>query len=763
MGMIERTGLSVPAKVAPMVRVSLLGGFSFLAGGMPVRLESVKSEALLAFLVLEPSSHSRAKLAGLLWPEIAEERAARNLRHAVWNLRRAFTSVPDAIASSRTHVAFVPGDRVRVDVMAVTAASRKPGAGEDEIRPELEEAAELYRGDLLDGVLLADAEEFESWLAVQRERVRSQACEVLRRLIQIHRGRGDAGAALAHARRLVALDPWREEAHRAVMALLAHLGEPAAALSQFETCRHVLAEQLQTAPTAETVRLADRIRGLPGAKESAPSLTLLRHNLPVPSTPFVGREEELEAIGRLLAKPECRVLCLLGPGGIGKTRLALQVAHRVVLGSESVSLSFPDGVWFVPAREAQGEDVLLPAIAVAVGLLPAEKGKGGDANALFAHLRGRRVLLVIDSFEHILGETGVASSLLAAAPEVKLLLTTRERPRIDGEWVFEVGGLEQPLGQGASAGATRLFVETARRVRFGFEANEEDYARIGEICRAVDGSPLAIELAAGWVRSLPIAAIGRELAGSAGFLASAEDQRLRTVFERSYARLSSDGQRVLRALSVLSGGISSEAALAVAAAEPAMLRALVDRSFLRLEAASGRYFLHEVLRFFAGERLAAAPAERAAVLSLHTGFFVGLLSDREEAICRRGDHEVIQAVAADIDNITAVWRRAVAQGDSARLLECLPSLAALHENLGWYMEGERLLGQAVDALAGRALGVEVGSRTDVGLARALVERAALRNRLGSVRTGRRRPRTGHRHPRPPSRRRSSRSGALPSR
>ncbi|MDD5562876.1 MAG: tetratricopeptide repeat protein [Thermoanaerobaculaceae bacterium] len=724
----------MPVGAAPAVRVNLLGGFSLRAGSASVRLESVKSEALLAFLALEPGPHARPKMAGLLWPETAETRAARNLRHALWDLRRAFgDAAPDAIVGSRTQAAFVPGDRVQVDAATLMAAGREAGAKEDDLLRELEAAAELYRGDLLDGVLLADAEEFESWLVVQRERLRAQACDVLRRLVQIHRRRGDAGAALAHARRLVALDPWREEAHRAVMELLALLGEPAAALAQFETCRQVLAEQLQTAPTADTVRLAERIRSLPWAAEApVTSLPLLRHNLPVPSTPFVGREEELEAIGLLLAKPECRVLCLLGPGGIGKTRLALRVAHRLVLGGESAA-AFPDGIWFVPAQETPGENTLLPAIAAAAGLHAVRDGADGEiASSLFAHLRSRRVLLLVDGFEHVLGETGAASALMAAAPEVKLLLTTRERPRLDGEWVFEVRGLPMPAGAGGdrTGAATRLFVETARRVRFGFKAGAEDHARIEEICRAVDGSPLAIELAAGWVRSLPVAEIARGLVRSDGLLASAEDQRLRAVFERSYARLSADERRALRALSALAGGISREAALAVAAADPSMLRALVDRSFLRLDAGSGRYVLHEVLRFFAGQRLAAKPAERAQVLALHAEFFAGLLEAREEAICGRGDHDAIAAVAVDIDNLRAAWQWVLAHEDAALIRRCLPTLAALHDTLGWYREGERLLGQAVDTLTMLGRAVEAGVVADGLLARTLVARAALRNRLG---------------------------------
>ncbi|MFI5166788.1 MAG: ATP-binding protein [Thermoanaerobaculales bacterium] len=707
------------------IRVRLLGTFSFMVGGTPVRLESVKTEALLAFLALEPGPHPRTKLAGLLWPEIAEERAARNLRHALWDLRRAFAAAaPDAIAGSRTDIALVPGDRVLVDAMTVMTAGRRTGVTQDEIRRELEGAAELYRGELLDGVLLADTEEFESWLVVQRERLRTQACEVLRRLVQIHRQRGDANAALAHARRLVALDPWREEAHRAVMELLALLGEPAAALAQFESCRQVLAEQLQTVPTAETVNLAERIRGLPGAADApTPLLPLLRHNLPVASTPFVGREEELEAIARLLGKPECRALCLLGPGGIGKTRVALQVAQRIVLGGESGAAAFPGGVWFVPPREAPGDGVLLAAIAEAVGMPVARPESGGDLTAsLFAYLRQRRLLLLIDGFEHVLGETGAVSVLLAAAPEVKLLLTTRERPRLDGEWVFEVRGLPLPVGVrgGRTGAATRLFVETARRVRFGFEASDEDIVHIAEICRAVDGSPLAIELAAGWVRSLPVAEINRGLAGSPGFLASAEDQRLRAVLESSWERLDEEGRQRLATMSVFVSGCTREAAEAVAQASPANLRALVDRSFVRLEA-SGRFTIHEVLRRFAAERLAETPARLHEARLRLADYFADLCAARESLLWGPSQGEVLDDIAREMENLCEAWHWAAREGRHEVLEKCLECLTAFAHLRGWAPRGEALLREAIEAVRVSKVALQ---------GRLLIARGGLRNRLG---------------------------------
>jgi DNA-binding SARP family transcriptional activator/predicted ATPase/Tfp pilus assembly protein PilF len=713
------------------VRVGLLGTFSLSSSGRSIRLESVKCRCLLGFLAVEPGSHERSRLAGLLWPEIAEEKACRNLRHAVWEVRQAFGPAAGAVVGSRHHLALAADGRVEVDAAALMDAVRTPRPSEEEAVEEMERAAGLFRGDLLDGVSLADAEEFETWLVAQRERHRAHACELLGRLIRIRRRGGDTPAALAHARRLVALEPWQESAHRAVMELLALLGEPAAALAQFESCRRILAEQLQTSPTAETVRLATRIRGIPGSSASTPPATpLLRHNLPVAATPFFGRDEELEAIGGLLARAECRALCLLGPGGIGKTRLALQAAHRVAA-SEGRDRGFPDGVWFVTAREASGAGFLLPAIAGALGLVDSREADAAGLGALLAHLATRRVLIVVDGFEHILEEGAAAAALLAAAPGAKLLLTSRERPSLDGAWMVEVGGL--PRGKcprREPAPAIQLFLETARRVRFGFEAGDEDRARIGEICQAVDGSPLAIELAAGWVRSLPVAAIASELAGSPGFLARSEDHRLRGVFERSYERLPTGERRALRALSAMAGGISGEAALAVAGTGPAVLRALADRSFLRFDPASGRHHLHEVLRFFAGERLAAEPGERQEVLARHASFFGDLLRRREDAVWRHGDHDAVEALSADLPDLGAAWEWAISRRETRLLGRCLPAFAALHAARGLYAEGEARVGRAVEALEDGASVQEAGGPEPGLLPRLLVTRAGLRNRLG---------------------------------
>jgi DNA-binding SARP family transcriptional activator/tetratricopeptide (TPR) repeat protein len=703
----------------PGIRVALLGGFTLSSPAGPHRLESAKTEALLAYLVLAPGSHARAKLQGLLWPDQAEERAARNLRHALWDIRRVFAAAgASVLAADRTRVRFEPHPDVIVDareLLAVHEALR--GGNKPTPRLAIEE---LVLGELLDGVFLGDAPEIEQWLLAERELLRAVACDVLRALVERHRQEGDMTSALAQARMLVTLDPWREEAHRTVMELLTHAGEPAAALAQFEECRRVLAEQLQTTPTADTVRLAERIRAFAGGDSGAADPPLVRHNLPAQATPFVGREREIEAVERLLLAPECRLLCLLGPGGIGKSRLALQVGQRQVLGG-CTGRAFADGVWFVPPQEGGEAGGLAAAVARALALV---EGPGPGTPALEArlgeHLRHRRVLLILDGFEHLLPEAGALAALIAAAPLAKVLVTTRERLGLPGEWVVEVGGLAPPAGEGGQSPAVQLFAQSARRARFGLELAPEERAAAAALCAAVEGSPLAIELAGGWAGSLTVREIAAEVARHPGLLGSREGG-LRVVFDSSWSRLGSQERRALAALSVFVGGCTREAAEAVAGASLATLRRLVDTSFLRHEP-SGRYTVHEVLRRFAMDELAADPAALARARAAHAA----CVAERLRALSAGADgmrqRETLDEIGRELANLQAAWRWAVATTRADLLETYLGSLQTYAEARGWLRGAEALLGEALARFNAHGAGL---------VAALLTARGSLRNRMSA--------------------------------
>ncbi len=503
------------------------------------------------------------------------------------------------------------------------------------------------------------------------------------------------------------------------MELLAEEGEPAAALVQFEECRRILAEELQTAPTAETERLAERIRALAGV--SAGAAAPARHNLPAQTTPFIGRERELEDVCRLLADPSCRLVCLLGPGGIGKTRLALQVGLRALLDTSGPG-RFADGVWFVAPQEA-GAGGLAEVIAAALfaGHPPAV-GAADLERRLVEVLRPRRTLLIVDALEHVLDQAGLLSSLLAAAPLLAVLATSRERLPVEGAWTVEIGGLATSPSsgrEGERSPAFQLFVEAGRRSRFGFSPSPGDVRHIDAVCRAVEGSPLALELAGGWAGTLSVREIAREAARHPGLLGDPAG-RMRTVFTSSWQRLRPDDQEVLAALAVFAGGSTREAAEAVAGAPLATLRRLVDASFLRLEA-SGRYTIHEVLRRFCLDELARDPAAFERVQAAHAEYFTRRLKSFGERLAGQDERAAHDELATELGNVQLAWRRAVETSRADLIADSLGAVLAHAESRGWVRGAQVLLTEAIDRF---------GERNPRFLLDLLVARGTLRNLTG---------------------------------
>src|SRR5512143_213336 len=305
-----------------------------------------------------------------------------------------------------------------------------------------------------------------------------------------------------------------------------------------------------------------------------PSLPL--GNLPGMLTPFIGRETELASLDQLLVDPQCRLLTLVGPGGIGKTRLAIEAAARL-------PAAFADGVYFVPLASVITAHFIVPLIADALGFAFQSATRADPKTQLFRYLKGQQVLLLTDNLEPLLAEPGieVLAELLANTPQVKLLATSREPAGLQGEWVFEVQGLPIPDSRYAEGSAqntgVELFLQRARRAHVGFTARPQDYPAIVRICQLVDGMPLGIELAAAWVRTLDCAEIAGEIERGLGFLSvSARDlparhRSMRAVFDHSWKLLTAEEQRVLLRLSVFRGGFKREAAEQVAGATLAVL------------------------------------------------------------------------------------------------------------------------------------------------------------------------------------------------
>ncbi len=433
-------------------------------------------------------------------------------------------------------------------------------------------------------------------------------------------------------------------------------------------------------------------------------------NLPAALTPFVGRERELASISSQLLRAGVRLLTLTGPGGVGKTRLGLQVAAQM-------RGAFADGVWFVALAPIQAPDLLISTIAQVLGI----KEVGGEPliNRLKDVLRDKHMLLVLDNFEHLLAAVGLLGDILHYAPEVHILTTSRERLNLREEWVVEVAGLQVPDGDQAEGGAdysaVALFLQCARRVEAGFTLSAVEQRAVVQICRLVEGMPLGIELAAAWVRALSCGEIADAIAGGLGLLTTSlrnVDERhrsLRAAFVHSWRFLSAEEQWVFRRLSVFQGGFGREAAEQVAGATLALLVALIDKSLLR-HTANGRYDMHELLRQYAAEQLQAA-GETAPTRERHLAFYLALAETAGPELRGAQQEQWFDRLEADHDNLRAAleWSRAEAS-NRVGLLQLASALVEFWVRRAYLNEGRSWL-EAALAHADTSVPVPIRAKT----------------------------------------------------
>jgi predicted ATPase/DNA-binding CsgD family transcriptional regulator len=428
------------------------------------------------------------------------------------------------------------------------------------------------------------------------------------------------------------------------------------------------------------------------------------HSFSPSATPIIGRQAELREIRALLTDSTCRLLTLIGPGGIGKTTLAIHLAA-------DMRAVFPNGVAFVPLQAVHAPDFIAPAIADAIGLTLA--GTGEPLAQVCQYLHDKAYLLVLDNLEHLLAGLDILTTLLQLAPTTTLLVTSREALNLREEWLYPVPGLTYPQATAADPSirqdsapadyaAVQLFADQARRVRRDF-ALADEYADVVRICQLVEGMPLALELAASWTKTLRCERIAAEIEQNLDFLSTRlrdlpqRHHSMRAVFERSWALLSEGEQTVFTRLSVFRGGFDDLAAAQCAGASLALLAGLVDKSLLRWEA-GGRYQIHELLRQYAEEKLAAKPDELTQARDAHCKYYTDFLSARQHDMWGGRQLKATAEIEGEIDNIRAAWLWALESYNVEAILRSMQLLGLFNQFRSRYREGIALSEQAVRTL-----------------------------------------------------------------
>jgi len=450
---------------------------------------------------------------------------------------------------------------------------------------------------------------------------------------------------------------------------------------------------------ARQEKAVDHLDSIPlrSKPELVPVPNPIQTNIPNPLTSFIGREHELRAIIQQMQNPACRLLTLTGPGGVGKTRLSLEVAREL-------RGTYEHGSTFVSLAGTASPEYIIPAIANELGY--EFSGTLELKSQLFQFLRDKHILLVLDNLEHLLSGIQLVGELLEYAPHIKLLATSREHLNLWAEWIFEVQGLPIPASVEwnhlESNSAAALFLQRARQTNANFILTAEDAQAIMRICRLVEGLPLGLELAATWVRMMPVTEIAREIERSLDFLTTtARDvpqrhRSIRAVFDYSWDLLSEEEQRILRQLAVFSGGFSREAAERVAGATLSHLSALLDKSLLRhTNVHAGWYDFHELVRQYVDLKAQSNREEHTQMHERHADYYADWLHELEDQLQGPQQQEVLNQISQDIDNIRSAWKCMINTQQTENLRKSLASLFVLHDIRNWLHQGMDIFEQAI--------------------------------------------------------------------
>jgi predicted ATPase/DNA-binding SARP family transcriptional activator len=723
-----------------------LGSPQLLCAGAAIPLARRQMRALFFRLAVALRPVARDQLAFLFWPDIGDSAARRNLTVLLNQLRQALPC-PDLVLTQGDAILLNPAHLQTDTVVFAEALAQATRGGT--IAP-LTTAVDLYRGPFLDGFALPACAEFEAWAMQERQSWERRYLDALALLVDDYVARGAYPAAITAAQRALAVDPLAEEMHRQLITLYATAGDRTAALRQFEQCVVLLERELGVSPLPETRAVYEAVRQgqiVVGRAQSTRSLApIIDHSsssaadgvtkaqpgrpaLPAPATPLIDREVEMAALQALLQTPGVRLLTLTGPGGSGKTRLALQIAW-------AMSAQVADGAAFVALAPVRDPELVLQAIAHAYGL------KQSSAATLADYLGDKESLLVLDNCEHLLAAGPALAALLAAAPKLRILATSRAALNLLGEHTFPVPPLPlpdlahlPPLATLATVPAVALLLARTQALNPRFQLTADNAADVAAICVRLDGLPLALELVAARLKLLAPRDLARRLDKRLALLTHGsqdlpERQRtLRATIDWSYRLLDVDEQIWFERCSIFVGSWTVAALEGLATQRQSrtpdtpfadlsttlldVLAALTDKSLVQVvttDAGETRFTLLETMREFAAEQLQERGAADA-VAQAHADYYWTLIEPWDiNAPTWLADIE------RELDNLRAALRWYLSRPEQLEAAMRLGyRLARFWYWRDWLSEGRWWLDQLIAKSAGMASAL----RADVLTAAAL--------------------------------------------
>ncbi len=677
--------------MAAQLRLQLLGKPTLYLDDIAVTgFTSAKVMALMIYLAVTARPHTRDALATLLWSQSADDAEAKtNLRQALANLRKL--GLASFLHIERESVGIDKQTDITTDVAQLHSLATQP------IDPD-NDLVTLYKGDFLEGFNLKDAPEFDEWVLMQREHWRETAFAWLHRAIEVCAAKRNYERGVTLAKHILALDTWREEAHRWLMLFWAKQGQRSAALAQFEHCKAILQKALNITPSHETIALYERIKL---------ANTLRRSNLPTATDVFIGRHNDIQTLCGQLLLPTQRWLSIVGMGGMGKSRLAVEIAHRL-------NNDFLNGVFFAGLSNANGLDDVIYILAQAFEL--SLNSIKNPRQSLLNYLRDKEILLILDNLETLLHHPHTQpvlqflNELLNTCAGLKILATSRERVGLRIEAVHLLDGMSFPAAALLICDAQTLLAFTAPQLFLQKTApnliwsDPAELRAIATICRLVNGMPLGLELAAAWARVLSCQDIASEIERSIDFVSSTmsdappQQRSIRAIFESSWARLSQPEQAVFVRLGLFQGGFSRRAAEYIAQANLTVLSSLLDKCFIKRQGPD-RYSVHELMRQFALEILNAQVADRRETDQRFAYFFIDDVIRLKSQLHNQDQLLALQHIQTDIYNVRLAWSILVSRLALERLNQAIQPIADYYYLSGLYPDLIDLFCDALERLS----------------------------------------------------------------